>query len=366
MASKSSVASPSQNFTTKDSIIEAAIKIFTEQIEKWDRKRAPPGLAKKLATTRAAEQTNTARIFFDYGGFAAWLAYSLATEGKAHFHGRLERDNIIKAFQALPFNDRLRTAERVAGVETPTAVSEHINAIIKRLEDKGIPTGPENKEEARLNSTTSPASYTKKLSPTATRGMPTAIPEISPNNLESAIRVNQTVINASLKGVSSVFGEYMCRAIRRVTVYSDGIPSLKSAVTMEFPDFVLVDCVMMLEVCENEVERLVKDLFGIEVKSVMGYRHLILGKGVRLTSNTSNPEITLKGVRNEVIIHVFGPEIYGAITASRMRKRELEEETNCATECVSMIFTSKSGEGAYINLCLDLKGGLEIRDKLYN
>ena len=70
--------------------------------------------------------------------------------------------------------------------------------------------------------------------------------------------------------------------------------------------------------------------------------------------------------RTKAIIYAFGPEIYRAIIASRMRKRELEEERNCATECVSMIFTSKSGEGAYINLCLDLKGGLEIRDKLYN
>lgn len=195
--------------------------------------------------------------------------------------------------------------------------------------------------------------------------MPTE-PEISPANPDSTIRVNQTVINASLEGVANVFGEYMCRAIRRVTLQSDGMPSLKAAITMEFPEFAPVDCVMMLEVCEWEVECLVKDLFGIEVKSLMGFRHLILGKGVRLTSNASNPEITLKGVRDEAIIYVFGPEIYGAITASRMRKRELEEERNCATECVSMLFTSKSGEGAYINLCLDLKGGLEIRDKLYN
>lgn len=44
------------------------------------------------------------------------------------------------------------------------------------------------------------------------------------------------------------------------------------------------------------MERLIKDLFRIGVKSVIGFRHLILGKGVRLISNTSNPEITLKGV----------------------------------------------------------------------
>jgi hypothetical protein len=65
------MASSLQNFRTKDSIIEAVIKIFTEQIEKWDSKQAPPGLAKKLATTRAAEQTNTARIFLDHRGFVA-------------------------------------------------------------------------------------------------------------------------------------------------------------------------------------------------------------------------------------------------------------------------------------------------------
>ena len=63
------------------------------------------------------------------------------------------------------------------------------------------------------NSITSPvvlASYTNKLPPTETHGMPTAIPEISPSNQDSTIRLNQTVINASLKGVTTFFGEYMC------------------------------------------------------------------------------------------------------------------------------------------------------------
>ena len=155
-------------------------------------------------------------------------------------------------------------------------------------------------------------------------------------------------------------------AIRRVKVQSDGVVSTNAAVMMEFPDFALVDCVMMLEVCKDEVERLVTDLFGIDVMSVMGVRHLVLGNGVKLTSNTSNPEITLKGVRDEAILRILGHEIHEAITASRMRRRELEEEANCATECVSMIFTSKSGEGAYINLCLELEGGLRIRDKLFS
>jgi hypothetical protein len=63
---------------------------------------------------------------------------------------------------------------------------------------------------------------------------------------------------------------------------------------------------------------------------------------------------------------MFSPKIYRVITASRMHKRELKEERNCAIEYTLMIFTSKSNKGAYINLYLDLKGGLKIRDKLYN
>jgi hypothetical protein len=50
----------------------------------------------------------------------------------------------------------------------------------------------------------------EQTSSTETHGMPTAIPEISPSNQDSTIRVNQTVINASLKGVTTFFGKYMC------------------------------------------------------------------------------------------------------------------------------------------------------------
>lgn len=54
------------------------------------------------------------------------------------------------------------------------------------------------------------------------------------------------MINASLKGVTTVFGEYIYRVIKRVIVQSDE----KATITIEFPNFVLVDYVIMLEVCE--------------------------------------------------------------------------------------------------------------------
>jgi len=87
------------------------------------------------------------------------------------------------------------------------------------------------------------------------------------------------------------------------------------------------------------------------MESVIGVRHLVLAEGVKLISNTTNPEITLKGVKDEVIIHIFGPEIYEAITASRMRKTEVEEDNSRSTKCVSMIFKSKNELCALFNSC---------------
>ena len=49
-----------------------------------------------------------------------------------------------------------------------------------------------------------------------------------------------------------------------------------------------------------------------------------------------------------------------------MYKRELEEEKDYIIEYILIIFISKSSEGAYINICLELEGGLRLRDKLYS
>jgi hypothetical protein len=65
------------------------------------------------------------------------LAYCLATDGKAHFNERLRQDNIIKAFKALPFNDRVNTARSLAHLELAPAAKAHIHRISRRLEDKG-------------------------------------------------------------------------------------------------------------------------------------------------------------------------------------------------------------------------------------
>jgi len=95
------------------------------------------------------------------------------------------------------------------------------------------------------------------------------------------------------------------------------------------------------------------------VKWVEQVLHVVLKEGITLIIPHS--EATLKGVLDEAIIKVFGPEIHDAITESPIRRRELEEKKG-VTECFSMILTKN---GAIINLSLGLKGGLQIQNKLY-
>ena len=166
---------------------------------------------------------------------------------------------------------------------------------------------------------------------------------------------------ASLQGIGDVFDNYMCGAIRRDTVRSGERAYFKAAVTMDFPFDGLVDCLMSLAIHQSKVGYLAMALFKVHVELVGQVRYVIAKEGAKLIPN---PEMTLKGAQDDAIIRVFGPEIYGAIKTSRMREKELEEG-NLVTECVSMIITSRSDEGAIINLSLGLKGGAQIQNKLY-
>jgi hypothetical protein len=135
----------------------------------------------------------------------------------------------------------------------------------------------------------------------------------------------------------------------------------KAAVTMDFPYPGLVDCLMCLAIHQSKVEYLAMALFKVHVESLGQVRYLVLENGVKMKPDA---EITLKGVVDEAIMYVFGQEIYRAVISSRMRNKELEEG-NHATECVSMILTSRSDEGAIINLSMGLGWGIQIKAKLY-
>ena len=85
---------------------------------------------------------------------------------------------------------------------------------------------------------------------------------------------------------------------------------------MQFPSFILYNYIIILEIYKGEIERFIKDLFEIDIILVIGIRYFLLGKSVKLIFNIFNPEITLKGIRDKVIICTIGPKIYKVITIS--------------------------------------------------
>ncbi len=64
--------------------------------------------------------------------------------------------------------------------------------------------------------------------------LPTENHEI-PLDDPNSTAMEDTATSASLDGVANVFSKYMCNAIRKVVVVSEGILAKKAAVTMEFP-----------------------------------------------------------------------------------------------------------------------------------
>ena len=157
-----------------------------------------------------------------------------------------------------------------------------------------------------------------------------------------------------MHGIANVFDEFLCDAIRRV----EG--DLKAAVTMAFPLWGgLVHCLMSLDIYERNVEQFAIALFEAKIQWVEQVLHVVLNEGITLI--IPNSEATLKGVKDDAVMEIFGSEIYGAITDSPVRRRELAEGKR-VTECVSMIFTKT---GAIINLFLGLEGGLQLQNKLY-
>lgn len=122
-------------------IIKESIKIFADQLEtNWTRKRAPQKLRLHLLNTLNSEATVTARIFLEHGGFRAYVAYFLATHGKAHFHGRQNRAKTIATFLKLSLSDRIGAARKVADIRPHRTASGAIDNISAAFIREGMPT----------------------------------------------------------------------------------------------------------------------------------------------------------------------------------------------------------------------------------
>ncbi|RAH84391.1 hypothetical protein BO86DRAFT_387007 [Aspergillus japonicus CBS 114.51] len=187
----------------------------------------------------------------------------------------------------------------------------------------------------------------------------TSQPHITLHNSHSTID-GTTYEHASPEGIAAIFKKKLCATITRVPVQSEQTTVWKAAVTTAFPLWGgLVNCLISLDISMLGVDFLAMALFNARISSAESIRHITFNDGPTLLMPDS--ELTMKGVKDEAIINVFGSEISEAIKVSPVRRREIEQG-RLLTECVSMIITA---QGAIINLSLDLNRGFEISKKLY-
>jgi hypothetical protein len=174
--------------------------------------------------------------------------------------------------------------------------------------------------------------------------------------------------HASLEGTPYVFKESVCDAITKVTVKTDGITSLKAAVTMDFPQHGLVDCLMGLAIHPSKVEYFAKALFNVQLQLVGGLRSVseddcYISQDEGKVSQ-DEIEINLRGVPDKAIVDELGSGVFEGIRGCRMRTVELQQRKG-STQCVSMIIARSPDRGAVINISLGLEEGTRIAEKLY-
>jgi hypothetical protein len=220
---------------------------------------------------------------------------------------------------------------------------------------------PPVEDEAEMSSKATPVASAITVEDETQREVSVALLTLGRRE-ESLAAEGQVYEEPILRRLPEVFEHYMCSAIRRIKVRNDdGMFPLKASVTMVFPPWALVDCLMSVDVDAMCVDHLAQALLGIRVESREKARYVYWPSGARMMLEH---DIKLHCISEAAILEVFGPQIYNAVIACRMRKKEAGEGFKL-TECVSIVISAGPHDGAIVNLALGLEEGHRIRKKLY-
>ncbi len=106
---------------------------------------------------------------------------------------------------------------------------------------------------------------------------------------------------------------------------------------------------MSLEVTEDKVQHLARELFNVRLEIKDRLRYLRSGR----TKVMPNPKLTLTGCRHDVLSSTFGSETSGAIETSPKYQDEAIQWHD-TTDCVSIVISASAQEGAVIYASLGL------------
>ncbi|KJZ68997.1 hypothetical protein HIM_11613 [Hirsutella minnesotensis 3608] len=352
------------------------VALLVNQLRNYER--APKGFMKSWQETQRAEACSTARIFLDEGEFPAWFAYFLtknAAETQYHFHGKADCSRFITDLETECFASRKLLAAQVAAAIGPE-LAQKINSLYDRR-IKPLQNGSmvHNSKKRRYRDDCPSPSLATPRSQTTT---PNDAPQLSLNHhapdqaspcpsvdLSYCIAENEHVlVNASLADATRLFPRDLSNSIKRNQDPTNG-SNMAAAVSMTFPNAPFMEkfgCQMALEVTEDKVQHLARELFEVRLETRAGLRYVYFAGGC--SKILPNPKFTLQGCRHHVILSTFGSDISNAIAASPLYQDEIRQCRD-STDCVSMVISHQAHEGALIFVSLGLWEGIQIRKKLY-
>ncbi|KAK3946987.1 hypothetical protein QBC32DRAFT_248541 [Pseudoneurospora amorphoporcata] len=337
------------------------ITLFLKQLDSFER--APRTFLKSWKNTQEAEYNSTARIFFDEGQFPAWLVYFLtknAADKQSHFLGKAELRQFVNALEKQSVKSRQLLAARV-GAAIPPKHLEKINSLHKRT-ITSFEMSSNSKKRRRADSTISENSLSPDATPQSAHGHHSSLGrtvQVRPDSAASSnccVEDERVPGNASLEQAERLFPRDLFNSIKR---YPD--PRNKNimvaAVLISFPN---EQCQMSLEVTEDKVQHLARDLFDARLEVKDGFRYLRSGR----TKVKPSPKLTLTGCERNVLSSTFGLETFRGIEASSRYQHEGMHLWD-TTDCVAMVISASAQEGAVIYMSLGLWEGIKISNKLF-
>lgn len=182
-------------------------------------------------------------------------------------------------------------------------------------------------------------------------------------SLDYVAEDKHVLVNASLAAAIGLFPSYLASAIRRIPDPRNE-NAWVAAISMTFPSPPFIDrfgCQIALEVTENKVQHIAKELFDAHLETTAGLRYFRLPSGAKILPN---PKSTLRGCRYDSISPMFGLEISGAIIAGPVHQDDIKKGNDSA-DCVSMVISHQANDGAVIYVSLGLLEGTQIKEKLF-
>ncbi|TWU70386.1 hypothetical protein ED733_000176 [Metarhizium rileyi] len=333
-----------------------------------NHERSPKGLADAWPLAQTSDPNTTTRCFVDEGKYA-WVAYHVsktASEQGAHFPGQNLLRNQIADLEKQSLDSRRSIAEKLE-TGLPPIVKAKIDRWWAQFNRQ------RSNKRRRLNERDShqeavAGSRHRASSTSSTNSSLTPIQESqqlvhSPfAQLDYTAQYEQVFVNASLEETIRLFkSSSLSDAVRRI-LEPGSASTLVASISMSFPnvrsDF---GCQMAIEIMENKIDNIARDLFNVRLEVTAGLRYICLPDGGKILPN---PKFTIRGCPIDTITRNFGKEVGDAVRANPAFQDELNSWRQ-RTDCIWMVISHKANDKAQVCLSMGLIQGTLIQRRLY-